>query len=70
MESRILWWSCGRRQQAADDYERRREARKVAEELESRRVLEWAIANPATPEGRRHLEEDAGRGQHASHDCG
>jgi len=46
-----------RRQQAADDYERRREARKVAEELESRRVLEWAIANPATPEGRRHLEE-------------
>lgn len=44
-------------QKAADDYERRREDRKVAERLRSQQMLDWALANPASPEGRRHLEE-------------
>lgn len=46
-----------RSQQAADDQESRREARKVAEQLRSQQLLDWALANPASPEGRRHLEE-------------
>ncbi len=44
-------------QKEADDYERRREARKVAEQLRSQQMLQWALANPTSPEGRRHLEE-------------
>jgi hypothetical protein len=46
-----------RSQQAADDRERRHQDRKVAEQLRSRQLLDWALANPASAEGRRHLEE-------------
>lgn len=45
------------RQLDADEMTRRMEARKAAEALENQRLLEWAKANPATPEGRRHLVE-------------
>lgn len=46
-----------RSQKSADDYKRRREAEKVAEELHAQQLLDWSIENPTIPEARRHLGE-------------
>jgi hypothetical protein len=45
------------RQREADDMTSRIEARRLAEEMLSQQLLEWAMANPSSPEARRHLEE-------------
>lgn len=46
-----------RAQKESDRYAQERENRRVAAELRAQQLLDWAIANPHTPEARRHLNE-------------
>jgi len=65
-----------RRQHARDDYMRREKEREEAEALLTQQLLEYALANPTTPETVRHLRElrekavdDLGRADHEVHHC-
>jgi hypothetical protein len=44
-------------QRQQDEYEGRINELKAAAERKAQRLLDWAIDNPGTPEGRRHLSE-------------
>lgn len=46
-----------RRQREADEIAQRLKDRQEAEEMRSLELLKWALANPTSPEARRHLEE-------------
>lgn len=46
-----------REQSEADEYAQRRRNRELTAELRAQQLFDWAIANPHTPEARRHLNE-------------